>query len=397
LIVADLRIVLGISGGIAAYKTPSLVRLFQKGGFEVKVVLTTAARSLVSDLTLHTVSGNPVYFDGPLGDWDMEHIALAQWADFLLICPATANTIAKIAHGIADNLLTSLALSFEKRIVIAPAMNTAMWENSATKENIKTLITRGTHVLPVGEGELACGDIGSGRLIELETIVDFIASLKTPKYFAHKKVLISLGPTCEPIDPVRVITNRSSGKMGAALARAAWLAGAQVTVVSGPTSVALPFAVKVVRVKTALEMLAAMEGEFAQTDICILAAAVGDFRPANVHVEKINRHENAVLNLELLANPDIAAMLGAQKRGTFLVGFSLETGGDDARPLEKMKKKNCDMMIVNLADVALESDKSAARILYADRPPENAKLQDKSLLAELIIKRIALSMGLTHD
>jgi phosphopantothenoylcysteine decarboxylase/phosphopantothenate--cysteine ligase len=327
----------------------------------------------------------------------MEHIALAKWADFLLICPATANTIAKIAHGIADNLLTSLALSFEKRIVIAPAMNTAMWENSATKENIKTLITRGAHVLPVGEGELACGDIGSGRLIELETVVDFIASLKTPKYLAHKKVLISSGPTCEPLDPVRVITNRSSGKMGAALARAAWLAGAQVTIVSGPTSVALPFAVKVVRVKTALEMLAAMEGEFPQTDVCILAAAVSDFRPTNVHVDKIHRLENAPLNLELTANPDIAALLGAQKKGTFLVGFSLETGGDDARPLEKMKKKNCDMMIVNLADVALDSDKSAARILYADRPPENAGLQDKSLLAELIIKRIALSMGLTHD
>jgi phosphopantothenoylcysteine decarboxylase/phosphopantothenate--cysteine ligase len=185
--------------------------------------------------------------------------------------------------------------------------------------------------------------------------------------------------------------------MGAALARAAWLAGAQVTIVSGPTSVALPFAVKVVRVKTALEMLAAMEGEFPQTDVCILAAAVSDFRPTNVHVDKIHRLENAPLNLELTANPDIAALLGAQKKGTFLVGFSLETGGDDARPLEKMKKKNCDMMIVNLADVALDSDKSAARILYADRPPENAGLQDKSLLAELIIKRIALSMGLTHD
>ena len=397
MIVADLRIVLGISGGIAAYKTPALVRLFQKSGVDVKVVLTSAARSLVSDLTLHTVSGNPVYFDGPLGDWDMEHIALAKWADFLLICPATANTIAKIAHGIADNLLTSLALSFEKRIVIAPAMNTAMWENSATKENIKALIARGVHVLPVGEGELACGDIGSGRLIELETIVDFIASLKSPKYLANKKVLISSGPTIEPIDPVRVLTNRSSGKMGAALARAAWLAGAQVTVVSGPTSVALPFAVKVVRVKTALEMLAAMEGEFAQTDVCILAAAVSDFRPTNVLVDKIHRHENAPLTLELMANPDIAERLGAQKKGTFLVGFSLETGGDDARPLEKMKKKNCDMMIVNHADITLDSDTSAARILYADRPPENAGLQEKNRLAEFIINRIAFSMGLTHD
>jgi phosphopantothenoylcysteine decarboxylase/phosphopantothenate--cysteine ligase len=395
LIVADLRIVLGISGGIAAYKTPSLVRLFQKSGVEVKAVLTPAARGLVAELTLHTVTGNPVYVDEPSGDRDMEHIALAKWADFLLVCPATANTIAKIAHGIADNLLTSLALSFENRLIVAPAMNTAMWKNSVTQENIVSLVNRGVRVLPVGVGELACGDEGPGRLIDLETIVDYTQSLNTPKYFAHKKVLISSGPTAEPIDPVRVITNRSSGKMGAALARAAWLAGADVTVVSGPTSAALPAAVRVIRVTTALEMLDSLEKEFPHADVCIMAAAISDFRPHNVLIDKKHRGDASSWSLELVPNPDIAERLGKKKDKTFLVGFSLETDNDDARPLEKMIKKNCDMMIVNRADVALESDSSAARILFPDKPAENAALQGKNQLAALIIKRIATSMGLS--
>jgi phosphopantothenoylcysteine decarboxylase/phosphopantothenate--cysteine ligase len=395
LIVADLRIVLGISGGIAAYKTPSLVRLFQKSGVEVKAVLTPAARGLVAELTLHTVTGNPVYVDEPSGDRDMEHIALAKWADFLLVCPATANTIAKIAHGIADNLLTSLALSFENRLIVAPAMNTAMWKNSVTQENIVSLVNRGVRVLPVGVGELACGDEGPGRLIDLETIVDYTQSLNTPKYFAHKKVLISSGPTAEPIDPVRVITNRSSGKMGAALARAAWLAGADVTVVSGPTSAALPAAVRVIRVTTALEMLDSLEKEFPHADVCIMAAAISDFRPHNVLIDKKHRGDASSWSLELVPNPDIAERLGKKKDKTFFVGFSLETDNDDARPLEKMIKKNCDMMIVNRADVALESDSSAARILFPDKPAENAALQGKNQLAALIIKRIATSMGLS--
>jgi phosphopantothenoylcysteine decarboxylase/phosphopantothenate--cysteine ligase len=395
LIVADLRIVLGISGGIAAYKTPSLVRLFQKSGVEVKAVLTPAARGLVAELTLHTVTGNPVYVDEPSGDRDMEHIALAKWADFLLVCPATANTIAKIAHGIADNLLTSLALSFENRLIVAPAMNTAMWKNSVTQENIVSLVNRGVRVLPVGVGELACGDEGPGRLIDLETIVDYTQSLNTPKYFAHKKVLISSGPTAEPIDPVRVITNRSSGKMGAALARAAWLAGADVTVVSGPTSAALPAAVRVIRVTTALEMLDSLEKEFPHADVCIMAAAISDFRPHNVLIDKKHRGDASSWSLELVPNPDIAERLGKKKDKTFLVGFSLETDNDDARSLEKMIKKNCDMMIVNRADVALESDSSAARILFPDKPAENAALQGKNQLAALIIKRIATSMGLS--
>jgi len=393
----NLRIVLGISGGIAAYKTPALVRLFQKNGAEVKAVCTPAAREFVSDLTLRTITGNPVYIDGLAGDPDMEHIALAKWADFCLVCPATANTIAKIAHGIADNLLTTLVLSFEKRLVIAPAMNTAMWRNPATRENVAALVRRGVYVLPVGVGDLACGNEGPGRLIELETIVDYVLSLNTPKLLAHKKVLISSGPTFEPIDPVRAITNRSSGKMGAALAQAAWLAGAQVTVVSGPASAPLPPAVKVIRVTTALEMLRFMEQEYADTDICIMAAAVADYRPQECLADKKHRDRDVSWNIELVPNPDIAEHLGKKKKEQFLVGFSLETGDNDTRPMEKMKNKNCDMMVVNRVDTSLEADSSVARIIYPDKPADSYALQSKRDLAARIMERIAAHTGNPHE
>ncbi len=393
----NLRIVLGISGGIAAYKTPALVRLFQKNGAEVKAVCTPAAREFVSDLTLRTITGNPVYIDGLAGDPDMEHIALAKWADFCLVCPATANTIAKIAHGIADNLLTTLVLSFEKRLVIAPAMNTAMWRNPATRENVAALVRRGVYVLPVGVGDLACGNEGPGRLIELETIVDYVLSLNTPKLLAHKKVLISSGPTFEPIDPVRAITNRSSGKMGAALAQAAWLAGAQVTVVSGPASAPLPPAVKVIRVTTALEMLRFMEQEYADTDICIMAAAVADYRPQECLADKKHRDQDVSWNIELVPNPDIAEHLGKKKKEQFLVGFSLETDDNDTRPMEKMKNKNCDMMVVNRVDTSLEGDSSVARIIYPDKPADSYALQSKRDLAARIMERIAAHTGNPHE
>lgn len=393
---ANLRIILGISGGIAAYKTPSLVRLLQKSGTEVKAVCTPAARAFIGDLTLSTITGHTVYIDGPVHGPDMEHIELAKWADVCLVCPATANTIAKIAHGISDNLLTSLVLSFEKRLVIAPAMNTAMWQNTATQENIALLVRRGVYVLPVGEGDLACGDEGPGRLIELGTIVDYVHSLITPKLLAHKKVLISSGPTCEPIDPVRIISNRSSGRMGAALAHAAWLAGAQVTVISGPASAPLPPAVRVIRVTTALEMLRIMEQEFAGTDICIMAAAVADFRPKECLSDKKHRDQNDSWNIELVSNPDIAEHLGNNKKDQFLVGFSLETDDNDTRPLDKMKKKNCDMMVVNHVGSSLEGDSSIARILYPDKPADHYALQSKKELATRIVERVAAHMGSQH-
>ncbi len=273
------RVIVGVSGGIAAYKIPQLIRLLCKQGAAVKTVITPSARKFVGIESLRTVSGNPVYSD-EVYLYDVEHIRLSEWADILLIAPATANTIAKIAHGIADNLLTSIALAFTPgNTIIAPAMNSRMWENPATQENIFLLRSRQYTILAVGRGELACGVEGEGRMLEVEEIVKAVTChFKNSRPLSGKRVLISSGPTEEPMDPVRVITNRSSGKMGAALASEALRLGAEVTVVSGPAAAQLPNGVKVRHVKTAAEMEAVMQNEFPDTDICIMAAAVSDFR-----------------------------------------------------------------------------------------------------------------------
>ena len=394
--VAGRRIVLGISGGIAAYKTPSLVRLFQKNGFDVKTVCTPAALTLVARQALFTLSGHPVYTDEPSLDAAMDHLSLAKWGRHLLICPATANTLAKLAHGIADNLLTSLALSFQNRLIVAPAMNTVMWTNEVTQENIALLIRRNVRVLPVDEGELACGDVGPGRLLALEAIVDYMVSLPNAQCLAGKKVLIASGPTCEPIDAVRVITNRSSGKMGAALASAAMFSGAQVTVVSGPAIAPLPTGARIIGVRTALEMQQAMEKEFDAADVCIMAAAISDYRPKTLWAGKKQSDRNHEWDLALVPNPDIAEGLGAKKNHRILVCFSLETDDGVDRPQKKMLKKKCDMMVVNRADVALESDHTAVTLLYPDRPAETLTVQSKRGIAGQIIERIAVLCGASH-
>jgi phosphopantothenoylcysteine decarboxylase / phosphopantothenate---cysteine ligase len=394
--VASGRLVLGVSGGIAAYKTPLLVRLFQKNGYDIKAVCTPAALNLVARQALATVTGHPVYTDEPPAHAEMDHIELAKWAEFMLICPATANTIAKIAHGIADNLLTSLALSFENRLIVAPAMNTVMWSNRATQENCALLSRRNALVLPVDEGELACGDVGPGRLLALEAIVDHVLCFSAPRCLAGKKVLIASGPTCEPIDAVRLITNRSSGKMGAALAFAALKAGAQVTVVSGPASAALPSAARVVRVTTALEMKDALEKQFNEADICIMAAAVSDYRPKKPVAQKMHCDRQREWEVALIPNPDIAESLGRRKTRQFLVCFSLETDDGLERPRMKMASKNCDMMVVNRVDASLESDQAAVTLLFKDKPPAQVPMQGKREIADLIMERIAQESGGAH-
>jgi phosphopantothenoylcysteine decarboxylase/phosphopantothenate--cysteine ligase len=388
------RILVGITGGIAAYKVPQLVRLLKKQGVEVKVVCTPAALRFVGDETLRTLSGNPVYRDG-VSQYDIEHVRLAQWADLFLICPATANTIAKIAHGIADNLLTSLALTVPSgRLLVAPAMNTEMWRNAATRANIATLQKNGIAVLPVGEGELACGTEGQGRMQEIGDIVEAALSITEPeKLLTGKKVLISSGPTEEPLDPVRVITNRSSGKMGAALARAALAQGADVVVVSGPTGVTLPSAVRVVKVTTARDMRDALVKEFGSSDICIMAAAVSDFRPLEAQKEKIRRGRSGGLTLHLEANPDIAALLGKKKRKQFLVGFALETDDNTVSARRKMREKRCDLMILNRIDESLGSDDTRITILSGNGPAEKCPVMDKSEAAILIMQRIIAHRG----
>jgi len=392
-----LRIVLGITGGIAAYKTPQLIRLLRKRGVEVRVVLTPAAQPLAGVEALRTVSGNPVYSDCAPDEYDMAHIRLAEWADWCVICPATANTIAKIAHGIADNLLTTLALSFDRKLVIVPAMNTAMWRNSATRANVRTLTERGALVMPVDEGELACGTRGAGRMAPEEAIADRVAGLARPNILSGRKVLISSGPTQEQIDPVRVITNRSSGKMGAALCRAALALGAEVTVVTGPVKVEPPWGVKRIDVTTAQQMLAAMTKEFPRNDVCVCAAAVSDFRPVKQSAVKLSREKHGRLTVELAPNPDIAQALGAMKKNQFLVGFSLETGPGEKRARAKMKKKQCDMMVLNYAASSIGLDHNRAVMLFKDGSAKKLPDMDKDSLAFRIYTAIADRAGIRND
>ncbi len=382
------RVLVGITGGIAAYKVPQLIRLLKKKGAEVKAVCTPWALRFVGDETLRTLTGYPVFRDD--GSFhDIEHIRLAEWTDLFVVCPATANTIAKIAHGIADNLLTTTAISIpSEKILVVPAMNTVMWQSAATQENVAVCARRGMTILPVGEGELACSTTGPGRMLEVEEIaLAIFAKLHREPLLAGKRVLISLGPTEEPLDPVRMITNRSSGKMGAALARSALKFGARVTMVSGPVGVALP-AGDLVKVRTAAQMREAMLREFASADICIMAAAVSDFRPVSVSPSKIRRNEGRRLTLELEANPDILAELGRLKEGRILVGFSLETGDGEASARRKMAEKGCDLMILNRADEALETDTTRVTILAGSRA-EELPLQSKSEAADDIMRRIA--------
>jgi phosphopantothenoylcysteine decarboxylase / phosphopantothenate---cysteine ligase len=391
------RIILGITGGIAAYKMPQLIRLLQKDGIDVTAVLTPNARGLVGEETLRVVSKHPVYCEDRPGPspHEMAHIELAKWAQFLLICPASANTIAKCALGIADNLVTTLALSFEGRLLIAPAMNTNMWQNKATRDNIAALESRGAMVLPVDSGELACGDEGEGRLPPLEAIVDFVASASLPRLLKGKKVLISSGPTVEPLDAVRLITNRSSGKMGAALARAALLLGAEVCVVSGPAKCPPPAGCLVVHVNTALEMKSALEAEFDNCDVCIMAAAVSDFRPKKFIPGKKHR-SGSEWSIECVANPDIAAALGAQKTKQFLVGFSLDMGPDVSVARKKMTLKNCDMMIVNRVGTSLETDTTSVRILYRNGKDKTVAECGKQEAALTIVRSIAERVVKSH-
>lgn len=392
-----LHLLLGISGGIAAYKIPRLIRLLTQNNVEIKVVLTKAARTLVGEDTLRTVSENPVFLDEKPPVYDMDHIRLAGWADLFLICPATANTIAKIAHGIADNLLTTLALSFDGPFLIAPAMNTVMWENPATCDNIATLKKRGVRVLPVLSGPLACGDEGEGRMISIETIAEFVLGANMPRCFSSKRILIASGPTIEPLDPVRVITNRSSGKMGAALASAAMCMGAEVAVVSGPTEVDLPEGITVERVMTSKEMASALYSHFTDADVCIMTAAISDFRPRNYSDEKIKRIDKGVLSIEFVPNQDIAADLATKKKRQFLVCFSLETGDDEKRAAEKMIKKGCDMMVLNSVDTSLGKEMTEISILYPGETQKKINPMSKRECARVILRSIADRLGLYNE
>ncbi len=366
-----MNIVLGISGGIAAYKTPELVRRLRERGADVQIVMTASAEEFVTRTSLQAVSGRPIRSNL----WDkeaeasMSHIELARWADVVLIAPATAEIMARLAGGGAPDLLTTLCLATEAPIAIAPAMNRVMWANPAVQANRRTLEERGVRILGPDHGSQACGETGAGRMLEPDVIADAVSGPdiagSTAGILSGKTVLVTAGPTREPIDPVRYITNRSSGKMGYAIAAAAHALGARVILVSGPVSLPEPRGAEVVRVETAAEMHAATHERIADADIFIAAAAVSDYRPAEMSAQKIKKTKDT-MTLELVRSPDILASVTALDDVPFTVGFAAETENVREYALGKLANKKLDMIVANRvgADCGFDRDDNTAEILW---------------------------------
>ena len=350
-ILSGKKVLLGISGGIAAYKTPNLVRCLIKKGAEVKVVMTDSAKDFVTPLSLSTVSKNPVHSsfksDDEDGVWN-NHVELGLWADFMLICPATANTLFKMANGNCDNLLLGVYLSCKSETFFAPAMDLDMYKHQSTKESINKLISFGNILIPPAHGELASGLSGEGRLPEPHEIVDFIEKHYTKNLpLEGKKVLISAGPTIEELDPVRYISNHSSGKMGYSLAETALSLGAKVKLISGPTNQSISSEnIKIVHIKTGNELLEAIRNDYNNSDIVIMAAAVSDYKPIEFSEKKIKKDNNE-LNIKFEKTTDILFELGQNKKNQILVGFALENNNELSNAINKLEKKNLDLIILN--------------------------------------------------
>ena len=344
-------VVLGVTGGIAVYKACELLRLLQKQGIDVYVVMTKHACQFVAPLTFETLSGHPVAvdtFDRP-ATWEVEHIALAKRAELFLIAPATANIIGKMACGIADDMLSTTVMATRAPVMIAPAMNTGMWENPATQQNIQTLIGRGVHVVAPANGHLACGDSGAGKLEDVAVIAQRAMDvLNRKRDMEGLRVMVTAGPTREALDPVRYVSNRSSGKMGYAIARAAQLRGAQVTLLSGPVSLAAPQGVALVPFTTTQDLLERASERVSSQDILIQAAAPADYRAKEIAPQKIKKQNGEEMVIHLVENPDVAATLGKVKREdqTF-VGFAAETNDVLEHAQGKLVKKNLDMIVAN--------------------------------------------------
>jgi len=386
-------VVLGVTGGIAAYKAVEVASRLRKLGATVYVVMTRAAANFVTPLTFREISGNAVVtsmWDEPK-QWNVEHIALATRADLCVSAPATANVIGKLASGIADDMLTTTVMATKAPVLLAPAMNSGMYLNPVVQANIARLAGLGYHVLPPDEGLLACGVEGPGRLPEPEVIVARAAALLgAGGALAGRKVLVTAGPPREAIDPVRYISNHSSGKMGYAIAAAARARGADVVLVTGPTALTPPPGVRTVPVETAAEMLAAVLAEYDDCDAVVKAAAVADYRPVAPAEHKIKKHDEE-MTLTLTKNPDILAELGRRKRHQVLVGFAAETRDLAANAGAKLAKKNLDMIVANDVTVpgaGFGADTNVARLLYRDGRTEELDLMAKSELAGVILDRI---------
>lgn len=388
----DKNILMGITGGIAVYKAAELVRLFKKNGSRVKVIMTRSANEFVTALTFQTLSENLVITDmfEKTAHWDVEHIELAKWADLFVIVPATANIIGKIYSGIADDMLSTTVMATKAPVVIAPAMNVNMYDNMIVRRNIKALTDFGYHFVSPGTGFLACGDVGAGRLADIDKIAVYCAYVLSEKDYAGKKVLISAGPTRERIDPVRYISNFSSGKMGYALAAAAYLRGADVTLVAGPNDLESTGGIELIKVESAQQMKTSIGQKFDDADIVIMAAAVADYKPKIFSDKKIKKNSDD-LNIALEKNPDILKELGKIKKGQYLVGFAAETDHAMENARKKLIDKNVDMLVLN--DVTMEGagfdvDTNIVKILMADGTVIESGKRRKFDISNLILDTI---------
>src|SRR5689334_12952471 len=383
-------VVLGVTGGIAAYKAAQLTRDLQRHGIDVQVVMTEAARGMVTPATFQALSGRPVYSDM----WDatipdtMGHIELSRGKDAIVIAPATADFIAKLANGLADDLLSTLCIARECPLIVVPAMNRQMWQNAATQRNVERLLRDGVAILGPASGDQACGEVGKGRMLEPGEIADAVAGFLAPKALRGKRVLITAGPTFEPIDTVRGITNLSSGKMGYAVARAALDAGAAVALVSGPVSIPAPAGAEVTRVETASQMFEAVKRAVARADIYIGVAAVADYRVDKPRRHKIKKSEEAQLSLQLVPNPDILGWVASRPKPPFCVGFAAESRNLDAYADEKRRRKKVPLMVANLAQQAIGSDENEVTLLD-DRGTHRLPRASKDIVARQLIAHIA--------
>ncbi|BET11451.1 bifunctional phosphopantothenoylcysteine decarboxylase/phosphopantothenate--cysteine ligase CoaBC [Pandoraea sputorum] len=395
---AGKTIVLGLTGGIACYKSAELTRLLIKAGATVQVVMTEAATQFITPLTMQALSGRPVF----TSQWDnridnnMAHIDLSREADAILIAPASTDFLAKLAHGMADDLLSTLCVARDCPLLVAPAMNRQMWANPATQRNAATLRGDGIAILGPGSGDQACGEIGDGRMLEPEDLYEALAGFFQPKRLAGRRVLITAGPTFEPIDPVRGLTNLSSGKMGFALARAAAQAGADVHLVAGPTSLATPYGVTRSNVQTAQQMYDAVMADVSRSDIFIAVAAVADWRVRDIAQDKIKKTGDAdVPTLEFVQNPDILAAVAQLPKPPFCVGFAAESGDLEKHGAQKRQRKQVPLLVGNLGPATFGQDDNEV-ILFDEAGQKRLPRADKQALARSLIIEIAARLPSRH-
>ena len=388
------KILLGVTGGVAAYKAAELLRMLQKKGAEVRVAMTQAATRFITPVTMQALSGQPVWTDlwDPRVPDNMGHIELSRDRDLIVVAPASADFMAKLAHGLADDLLSTLCLARRCPLMVAPAMNVEMWENPATRRNLERLREDDVHFLGPCAGDQACGETGLGRMSEPADIVDQVRTFFQPKPLAGKRVLVTAGPTEEPIDPVRVLTNASSGKMGYAVARAAREAGAQVTLVSGPVSLATPAGVDRIDVRTAQEMFEAVKQAVKACDVFISVAAVADYRVKNRSEQKIKKANGKSLSLELEENPDILGWVAGLPKPPFCVGFAAESQDLARNAADKRARKKLPLIAANLAGEAIGSEQNTI-VLFDERGEHSLGRGPKIELARKLLEHVA---GMLH-